>query len=307
MYCSNCGNLLVKGSKFCASCGTKVGLSQFKPTSVVSNEAVPNKEEKEHEESLANKPNDVKLRADLRQKKQLQSKLKWTMLGTALAVVLLYTFGVLLDRHSQSLYQRPSSEAKFFYTPGHVFLASFFIAFFYSFYNRRTFKKGLTQLKTSKNPTTQADEKKAKLIGLDGWLAWFMLGLVISAGYSVYDAYSYHQLLSAQGLNDYKGTVTFIVIGFGVLAVLQATSFFLILKKLIYGRRLIIFTLILGIVVYGTVSSLLSSIYSKAGKSVPMDVTNGISRDIFLSVVWVLYFIFSRRVKLTLTQKKSGS
>jgi hypothetical protein len=292
MYCSNCGNQIEKGTKFCANCGTKVGKSVVEP--VVQ----------ETKNTDDNKTTDLHLlKASLRKRKQLQPKLKWAMLALVVGVAILYTLGVMLDRHSQSLYQTPSSEAKYFYIPGHILLASFFVTLFYSLYNRRKLKKGLAVLGASKKQSKLTDEKKAKLTGLDGWLTWFMLGLVISCGYSIYNAFSYRQLLSTQGLDSYKGTVTFIVIGFVVLAIMQALSFYLILKKRVVGRLLVILTLVLGIIIYGTISALLNSVYSKINKSVPMDVTNDISRDITLSVIWILYFFFSRRVKLTLTEK----
>lgn len=295
MYCSNCGNQIEKDSKFCANCGIKVSKSMAESAG---------KDTQQTKSADSNKSADVhSLKASLRKRKQLQPKLRWAMLALIVGVAILYTAGVLLDRHSQSLYQTPSSEAKYFYIPGHVLLVSFFITLFYSLYNRRKLKKGLVVLGASKNQSKLTEDKKAKLVGLDGWLAWFMLGLLISCGYSVYNAFSYRQLLSAQGLDNYKGTVTFIVIGFFVLAIMQAVSFYMIFKKRVVGRVLVILTLILGIVIYGTISALLNSIYSKINKSVPMDVTNEISRDIVLSVIWIFYFYFSRRVKLTLTEK----
>ena len=295
MYCSNCGNQIEKGSKFCANCGTKVG---DQVATGVKQDVKPVRE------ADTSKFTDLQLlKARLRKRKRLQPKLKWVMLALAVGVAILYTLGILLDQHSQSLYHTPSSSSKYFYIPGHILLASFFVTLLYSIYNRSKLKKGLATLGASKRQSKLTDDKKAKLTGLDGWLTWFMLGLVISCGYSIYNVFSYRQLLSAQGLGSYKGTITFIVIGFVVLAIMQALSFYLILKKRTVGRLLVILTLVLGIIIYGTISALLSSVYSKINKSVPMDVTNDISRDITFSVIWILYFFFSRRVKLTLTEK----
>lgn len=296
MYCSNCGEQVEKGSKFCANCGAKVGESMAEPTS---------QDPKYAKGTDGDKPADLQLlKANLRKRRQLRPKLRWAMLSLIVGVVAFYTLGVLLDRHSQSLYQSPSSKAKYFYMPGHILLASFFVTLLYSLYNRRKLNKGLSILRASKKqairPTT---DKKARLTGLGGWLAWFTVGLVVSCGYSVYNAFSYRPLLSAQGLDHYKGTIAFIVIGFIVLAIMQVVSLYQIFKRRASGRLLVILTLVLGMVIYGTISALLNSIYSKIDKPVPADVTGEVSRDITLSVIWIFYFYFSRRVRLTLTEK----
>lgn len=312
--CQNCDTVLQPGSKFCPSCGKKVATASKVATKKLefSDNIKPTQPYKLPGKKLLTSGELQELKDKTVRNKKLRKQTYFFMALALVGVVVFYSIGVSKDRSYETQFNVPSPIAKDFYIPGHILLAIFFAMLILNLVLRSKIKKAFDALREAKISEQQLragvpieniqekDKKSEKYVGLDGWLAWFILGLAISFGFSIYNTFSYKQLLSTDGLQGYKGTLSFIVGSFVILACMQLVSFILILKKKKLGRWLIIATLIYGIVIYAVIANLLNRIYGQVGKSVPQQTTADISRDVFLSIVWALYFIFSRRVRRTL-------
>jgi len=167
-------------------------------------------------------------------------------------------------------------------------------------------KQSLNPKQVSKKKSfrlTTSNKKLSDIDSLSGWLSYFALGLGISVLFSVYNAYTSAGLLSNEILvHDYKGSIIFITVGYCVLTILQIFSLIKLFKLRRTAKYLVLLTLLAGIVIYGFTSSLTSTIYGNLGQSVPMDASQEVTRAIGLSIIWILYFLLSRRVRLTLTK-----
>lgn len=312
LKCHNCDTELQPDSKFCPTCGKKVVAAPIKsePKSIEYADYIKPTKSYKMPGRKQHSPDELRqLKAKTIKNKKERKNSVFVMIVALVGMITFYSIGSSKDRAYQALHNMPSPVSKNFYFPGHAFLAILLITLIYNLVLRSKIKKGLAILreaKLSKQEVELADEQqKAKIakkyVGLDGWLAWFMLGLVVSFFYSIVNTYSYKQLLTTDGLQNYKGSISFIVGSFVVLAFMQLVSFVLILKKKKLGRWLIIATLVLLIINYAVIATMLNGIYSHAGKSVPQDTTDGLDRDVFLAIVWAFYFVFSRRVRRTLT------
>lgn len=150
----------------------------------------------------------------------------------------------------------------------------------------------------------QAKDKSSKKLGnthrLGGWLAYFTFGIIISVGYSAYNAYTYGHILS-QGVNPiYSTRVIALTVAFIALGLLQLASIVLLLKRKQYAKQMVIFYLVTGMIIYGFQGVFLNDVYKGISQSTPTGTTDTTSRTELLSVIWIIYFYVSKRVKQTL-------
>jgi len=162
-----------------------------------------------------------------------------------------------------------------------------------------------SELVDAQNITLKSHEYEGKIKHINrlgGWLAYFTLGIIISIGYSIYNAYSYGQLLS-QGVNpNYKARVIALMGGFILLGILQLTSVVLLFLRREYAKQIVIISLVAIMVMYGIDGAFINSVYKSINQSVPTTLSDGITRTEILGFIWIIYFISSKRVKLTLTK-----
>lgn len=157
-------------------------------------------------------------------------------------------------------------------------------------------------------------EKRIKLIGVEGWLALFSVGLVVTIvvlviavlGYgSTFNDIESIRYSAPEMYQSFQPALWFEIL-YQLAAVILGIYTVIMLAK--HRKRAkytaIIFMLVLSIgsvIDYGWVSYLIST-YSIDTASSLKDTANGVTRSIVYAVIWIPYFSFSRRVKATLTK-----
>lgn len=127
---------------------------------------------------------------------------------------------------------------------------------------------------------------------ISGWLAYFILGFIVSIAYILYNAYQY--MASSQHILQNIG-----VLFFGLAMVDTAALVFIFQRK----RAAVYWTiagLACGVVVYFIDALAAANILSTQGVDQPADLYSGAGRALILGVVWIVYFLNSKRVKATL-------
>lgn len=162
-------------------------------------------------------------------------------------------------------------------------------------------------------------EKRKKLIGLEGWLAWFIVGQFLSLFITTYGFFASGFLSTSEiatinqyqsGLGDTLQTLT----AFENIAILVSVALSVTTLVLLFRRRklakpfaiaLLVFTAVYGIIDYTIASSLVNSsaIFQTASIQTFMSKYSGdVGRDLLVAFVWVPYFLVSKRVKSTLAK-----
>lgn len=143
-------------------------------------------------------------------------------------------------------------------------------------------------------------EEDKKLVGLDGWMSFFILGLIISCGFSIYNSFSYFGLSG----NEYYGPMGFFTgLLFLAVLVLEVLALVRIFQKRKSAIKIVFTMMILGVVAYAIDAAIATSAYQSAGAELPTDLYNGIGRAIWYAIIWGLYFSKSKRVRLTLVNE----
>lgn len=184
------------------------------------------------------------------------------------------------------------------------------------------------QLKTSdfsdnesaipKNMTKQ--ESRKQLIGLEGWLALFIVGQIFALLITIFNLFKDGLFLSSSdvdlynqyqsGLGDTLQALTnFENISLIVAAGLISTTLTLLFRKKKLAKAFAI-TTILFLAVYSVIDyAVVSSIFESANLTQYDDVSIVISeaagntgRNIIAAAIWIPYFLISKRVKRTLTK-----
>lgn len=162
-------------------------------------------------------------------------------------------------------------------------------------------------------------EKRKKLIGLEGWLAWFIVGQFIAIPVTAFGFFADGFLSTSEiaavnqyqsGLGDMLQTLT----AFENVAILVSIALSVTTLVLLFQRRklakpfaiaLLTFTAIYGIIDYSIASSLFNSsaIFQTASIQAFMSKYSGdVGRNLLSALIWVPYFLVSKRVKATLTK-----
>lgn len=162
-------------------------------------------------------------------------------------------------------------------------------------------------------------EKRKKLIGLEGWLAWYIVGQSLALLISIFSFFNTGFLTSSDvdqlneyqaGLGDTIQTLSAVEdLAIFIYAALVITTLVLIFRKRKLAKALAITTLIYaaayGVADYVTVVSIFESSGLSQEPSVQESISTyagDVGRSLVGAFIWVPYFIYSKRVKATLTK-----
>lgn len=178
--------------------------------------------------------------------------------------------------------------------------------------------KELAPAQIDESQMSQA-EKRKNLIGLEGWLALFIVGQILSLIATIFRFFSDGFLSSSDidaineyqaGLGDTLQTLTafenlMVVIYIGLLV----TTLVMLFRRRKIAKPLVIITLVF-VAMYGVIDyAVASSIFNSSGMAQDPEIQSLLSkyagevgRNILTSFIWIPYFLMSKRVRATLTK-----
>ncbi len=156
--------------------------------------------------------------------------------------------------------------------------------------------------------TGRGDKRKPKLVGVEGWLTFFLFGLIVSVGYNIYgfiSGISDTSYNTPEVIAMYPSLPT--VINFENMAQLcfavgGVYLFIKIAKRQKAAKKIALFYLSF-VLIYTLVDlSIAYSMFSDNPAALEAISKSGDqARNILHALIWIPYFLVSRRVKLTLT------
>jgi len=179
------------------------------------------------------------------------------------------------------------------------------------------------QLRTKAHASTNADpttmtkqERRKKLIGLEGWLAFFVVGIGLGIVLGIFNLFSYPSTFSdlESIRNQSPDFVSAIMPALEFELIMNVGSIllaiwllFLLAKHQKFAKSIAIIYLassaVFGLMDYTWVSSIFSNFnLSSDVQSELSSAAGDTGRSILAALIWVPYFLVSKRVKATLTK-----
>lgn len=162
-------------------------------------------------------------------------------------------------------------------------------------------------------------EKRKELIGLEGWLAWFVVGQFLAIILTIYNFFASGFLTSSDidSYNQYQQGLGNTIQGFtifeDIMIIIYISLIVITLIKLFRRRKsaktfaiiTLIFIAVYGVIDYGIVSSIFGSsglLQNAEMQSYMSKYTGEIGRSIVAALIWVPYLLKSKRVRATLVK-----
>ena len=168
--------------------------------------------------------------------------------------------------------------------------------------------------KTTNPDKMTKQQRRDQKIGLEGWLAFFIVGIGISILYNVIQIFTYPSAFSevesvrsqAPGfVSAMMPALWFEVFQFVILAAIGVWLIVLLAQHKRLAKHVAItflaVNIVLGIIDYAWASSIFSE-YNINVDSEMSKQSGAIGRSIIASCIWIPYFFVSKRVKRTLTK-----
>lgn len=177
----------------------------------------------------------------------------------------------------------------------------------------------LTSTHTANPKAMTKQQRRKKLIGLEGWLALFIVGQFLALLLTVFRFFADGFLSSSDisDLNEYQQGLGYTLqtltafenVAIVIYVALIITTLVLLFRKRKLAKAFAIATLIYA-AVYGTIDYMVaSSIFESSGLSGSVEIqammrkySGDVGRSIVGVLIWVPYFLVSKRVKATLTK-----
>ena len=173
--------------------------------------------------------------------------------------------------------------------------------------------------KTTNPDKMTREQRRKQKIGLEGWLALFIVGQILALLLTVFNFFATGFLSSSEvsTLNEYQhglgntvqALTAFEDVAIFIYVALVITTLALLFRKRKLAKAFAITTLIFA-AVYGTIDYMVaSSVFESSGLSGSAEIqtmmrkySGDVGRSIVGALIWIPYFLISKRVKRTLTK-----
>jgi len=153
---------------------------------------------------------------------------------------------------------------------------------------------------TEKSTASKVHEDLSKYKGIEGWLTFVVLGLLVTAGYGIYNLLDSIRTYGSNNYANLGGLLMYDLLTSGFISIFASYVLYLLFKKkkkfpINFIVMLIVFAVIQNVTLF------IANSYSLTGEDI-QDYQKNAARAIFSGAVWILYTATSKRVKATFVE-----